>query len=99
MPFDGHLQKPLSAERSLTSEMELFHEALPVQDLCRYRQRRKNNNDNNNIRAVKEAQGYTVHLGGNIGRAALLCDVDDMKASDVAVLEQLISAAQHGIQA
>ena len=85
MPFDGHLQKAVERGAELTSEMELFMKLCP----CRIFAVTGSDGKTTTTTIISEllkAQGYTVHLGGNIGRP-LLCDVDDMKASDVAVLE------------
>lgn len=85
MPFDGHLQKAVERGAELTSEMELFMKLCPCKIFAVTGSDGKTTTTTI-ISELLKAQGYTVHLGGNIGRP-LLCDVDDMKASDVAVLE------------
>lgn len=85
MPFDGHLQKAVERGAELTSEMELFMKLCP----CRIFAVTGSDGKTTTTTIISEllkAQGYTVHLGGNIGRP-LLCDVDDMSENDVAVLE------------
>ena len=85
MPFDGHLQAAVSRGAELTSEMELFMKLCP----CRIFAVTGSDGKTTTTTIISEllkAQGYTVHLGGNIGRP-LLCDVDDMGKDDAAVLE------------
>lgn len=85
MPFDPHLAEFVSRGGELTSEMELFMKLCP----CRIIAVTGSDGKTTTTTIISEllkAQGYTVHLGGNIGRP-LLCDVDLMKASDFAVLE------------
>ena len=85
MPFDGHLQKAVERGAELTSEMELFMKLCP----CRIFAVTGSDGKTTTTTIISEllkAQGYTVHLGGNIGRP-LLCDVDNVNETDVAVLE------------
>ncbi len=85
MPFDLHLQEAVNRGAELTSEMELFMKLCP----CRIFAVTGSDGKTTTTTIISEllkAQGYTVHLGGNIGRP-LLCDVDGMSRSDFAVLE------------
>ena len=85
MPFDGHLQAAVNRGAELTSEMELFMKLCP----CRIFAVTGSDGKTTTTTIISEllkAQGYTVHLGGNIGRP-LLCDVDGMSSDDFAVLE------------
>ena len=85
MPFDGHLQAAVNRGAELTSEMELFMKLCP----CRIFAVTGSDGKTTTTTIISEllkAQGYTVHLGGNIGRP-LLCDVDGMSKDDFAVLE------------
>ena len=69
----------------ITSEMEAFFELCP----CRIIAVTGSDGKTTTTTLISEllkAEGYTVHLGGNIGRP-LLCDVPKMKPSDFAVLE------------
>ncbi len=85
MPFDGHLQAAVNRGAELTSEMELFMKLCP----CRIFAVTGSDGKTTTTTIISEllkARGYTVHLGGNIGRP-LLCDVDGMSSDDFAVLE------------
>ena len=85
MPFDEHLQAAVSRGAELTSEMELFMKLCP----CRIFAVTGSDGKTTTTTIISEllkAQGYTVHLGGNIGRP-LLCDVDNMGKDDAVVLE------------
>ncbi len=85
MPFDGHLRAAVDCGAELTSEMELFMKLCP----CRIFAVTGSDGKTTTTTIISEllkAQGYTVHLGGNIGRP-LLCDVDGMSRDDFAVLE------------
>lgn len=85
MPFDENLLEAKAKGAELTSEMELFMKLCP----CRIFAVTGSDGKTTTTTIISEllkAQGYTVHLGGNIGKP-LLCEVDDMKDSDVAVLE------------
>ncbi len=85
MPFDGHLQAAVNRGAELTSEMELFMKLCP----CRIFAVTGSDGKTTTTTIISELlkdQGYTVHLGGNIGRP-LLCDVDSMSRDDFAVLE------------
>ena len=85
MPFDPKLSDFVSRGGELTSEMELFFRLCP----CRIIAVTGSDGKTTTTTIISEllkAQGYTVHLGGNIGRP-LLCDVDSMSPEDFAVLE------------
>lgn len=85
MPFDEHLIAAANRGAEITSEMELFFRLCP----CRIIAVTGSDGKTTTTTIISEllkAQGYTVHLGGNIGRP-LLCDVDEISASDFAVLE------------
>lgn len=80
----------------ITSEMELFFALCP----CKIYAVTGSDGKTTTTTLVSEmlkAEGKTVHLGGNIGRA-LLPVIDDIKPTDVAVVElssfQLISMRQ-----
>ena len=85
MPFDEHLLAAVSRGAELTSEMELFMKLCPCQIFAVTGSDGKTTTTTI-ISELLKAQGYTVHLGGNIGRP-LLCDVDTMDKDDFAVLE------------
>lgn len=85
MPFDKHLTAAAERGAEVTSEMEVFFKLCP----CRIIAVTGSDGKTTTTTIISEllkAQGFTVHLGGNIGRP-LLCDVDKMSASDFAVLE------------
>ncbi|MDO4815364.1 MAG: UDP-N-acetylmuramoyl-L-alanine--D-glutamate ligase [Bacillota bacterium] len=85
MPFDPHLEAVKARGGIVTSEMEVFFSLCP----CRIISVTGSDGKTTTTTIISEllkAQGYTVHLGGNIGRP-LLCDVDNMTKDDFAVLE------------
>lgn len=85
MPFDEHLENVRKNGGIVTSEMEVFFELCP----CRIISVTGSDGKTTTTSIIAEllkAQGYNVHLGGNIGRP-LLCDVDSMSPDDFAVLE------------
>lgn len=85
MPFDPHLVAAREAGAVITSEMELFFRLCP----CRIVAVTGSDGKTTTTTVISEllkAQGYTVYLGGNIGKP-LLCDVDGMSSEDFAVLE------------
>ncbi len=85
MPFDPHLEAVRAHGGIVTSEMELFFALCP----CRIISVTGSDGKTTTTTIISEllkAQGYTVHLGGNIGRP-LLCEVDSMSVDDFAVLE------------
>ncbi len=70
---------------AVTSEMELFFRFCPCRTVAITGSDGKTTTSTVVSELLKE-QGYTVHLGGNIGRP-LLADVDSMRSEDFAVLE------------
>ena len=85
MPFDEHLIYAREHGACVTSEMELFFKLCP----CRIIAVTGSDGKTTTTTIISEllkAQGYTVHLGGNIGKP-LLCETDSMKPEDFAVLE------------
>lgn len=85
MPFDEHLEKVRQNGGIVTSEMEVFFALCPCKIISVTGSDGKTTTTSI-IAELLKAQGYTVHLGGNIGRP-LLCDVDSMAKDDFAVLE------------
>lgn len=85
MPFDEHLEAAVKRGAQLTSEMELFMSLCPCKIFAVTGSDGKTTTTTI-ISELLKAQGYTVHLGGNIG-TPLLCDVDGMKPDDMVVLE------------
>ena len=84
-PFVPELIAAKERGAVVTSEMEAFFELCP----CRIIAVTGSDGKTTTTTVISEllkAEGYTVHLGGNIGRP-LLCDVDTMKPTDIAVLE------------
>ena len=90
------LQAAKAAGSIVTSEMELFFRLCPCKIVAVTGSDGKTTTTTL-IAKILEAAGYTVHLGGNLGRA-LLPVVDAIAATDVAVVElssfQLISMRQ-----
>ena len=91
--FTPALQQALEAGAEVTSEMELFFELCP----CKIYAVTGSDGKTTSTTLIAEmlrAEGKTVHLGGNLGRA-LLPVVDTVRPGDVAVVElssfQLIS--------
>ena len=70
---------------ALTSEMEAFFDVCPCEIIAVTGSDGKTTTTTL-ISELLRAQGYTVHLGGNIG-TPLLCRADDMAPDDVAVVE------------
>jgi len=69
----------------ITSEMEVFFRVCPCRILAVTGSDGKTTTTTI-ISELLKAAGYTVHVGGNIGRP-LLCEADDMRPEDIAVLE------------
>lgn len=85
MPFDAHLEEVRAKGGLVTSEMEVFFSLCP----CRIIAITGSDGKTTTTTIISEllkAQGYTVHLGGNIGHP-LLCEVDEMCRDDFVVLE------------
>lgn len=85
MPFDEHLIAAAENGSEITSEMEVFFKLCPCRVIAVTGSDGKTTTTTI-ISELMKAQGFNVHLGGNIGRP-LLCDVDKMNADDFAVLE------------
>ena len=85
MPFEEHLERARQRGSIVTSEMEVFFQTCP----CRVIAVTGSDGKTTTTTIISEllkAAGFTVHLGGNIGKP-LLCETPQMKAEDVAVLE------------
>ena len=78
---------------AVTSEMEVFFDLCPCRIIAVTGSDGKTTTTTI-ISEILKAQGYTVHLGGNIGRP-LLPDIEQIQPEDIAVVElssfQLIS--------
>ncbi len=78
---------------AVTSEMEVFFDLCPCKTIAVTGSDGKTTTTTI-ISEMLKAQGYTVHLGGNIGRP-LLPDIENINPEDIAVVElssfQLIS--------
>ena len=85
MPFEKHLQEAASKGAFITSEMEVFMSLCPCRTIAVTGSDGKTTTSSI-IAELLSAAGYTVHLGGNIGRP-LLCDLPEFKPDDIAVLE------------
>ncbi len=85
MPFDPHLLAAAEKGSEITSEMEVFFSLCPCRTIAVTGSDGKTTTTTV-ISELLKAAGYTVHLGGNIGRP-LLCDVPKMRPDDFAVLE------------
>ena len=85
MPFDAHLVAAAEKGSEITSEMEVFFSLCPCRTIAVTGSDGKTTTTTV-ISELLKAAGYTVHLGGNIGRP-LLCDVPKMRPDDFAVLE------------
>lgn len=85
MPFDEHLLAASENGGVVTSEMEVFFKLCPCKIIAVTGSDGKTTTTTI-ISELLKAQGYTVHLGGNIGHP-LLCEVDSIKSEDFAVLE------------
>ena len=85
LPFEEHLEAAKARGSIVTSEMELFFSLCP----CRIIAVTGSDGKTTTTTIISEllkAQGYTVHLGGNIGKP-LLCELPNMKPDDMVVLE------------
>ena len=93
LPIVPQLRKAAQNGAILTSEMEAFCNLCPCRILAITGSDGKTTTSTITAELLR-AQGYTVHLGGNIGRP-LLPEICDVKPEDVAVVElssfQLIS--------
>ena len=85
LPFDEHLEAARARGSIVTSEMELFFSLCPCKIIAVTGSDGKTTTTTI-ISELLKAQGYTVHLGGNIGKP-LLCELPNMRAEDMVVLE------------
>ncbi len=85
MPFDPHLEAARAGGSIVTSEMELFFALCPCRTVAVTGSDGKTTTTTI-ISELLKAQGYTVHLGGNIGKP-LLCELPQIGTQDIAVLE------------
>ena len=85
MPFDEHLEAARRRGSTVTSEMEVFFSLCP----CRIFAVTGSDGKTTTTTIISEllkAAGYTVHLGGNIGKP-LLSELPQMRPEDLVVLE------------
>lgn len=80
-----HLETAKAAGAFVTSEMEAFFALCPCKIIAITGSDGKTTTSTL-ISELLKAEGYTVHLGGNIG-TPLLCNVPQMQEGDIAVLE------------
>ena len=85
MPFDPHLAEARRNGSEVTSEMEVFFKLCPCRTIAVTGSDGKTTTTTI-ISELLRHEGYTVHLGGNIGKP-LLCELPFMKEGDFAVLE------------
>jgi len=85
LPLNEKLVKAKKAGVEITSEMELFFRFCPCKTVAITGSDGKTTTSSI-IAELLRASGKTVHLGGNIGRP-LLCDIPQMKETDICVLE------------
>jgi len=85
MPFDEHLVSAAEKGSIITSEMEVFFSLCPCRTIAITGSDGKTTTSTIISELLKHA-GYKVHLGGNIGNP-LLCEVPNIKETDIAVLE------------
>ena len=79
------LKNAVRPDTVVTSEMEAFFEVCPCRTIAVTGSDGKTTTSTI-IAKLLQTEGYTVHLGGNIG-TPLLCEVPDFNPHDVAVLE------------
>lgn len=82
---DERLQKAIENGTVVTSEMELFFEFCPCKIIAVTGSDGKTTTTTL-IAKILEEEGYSVHLGGNIGKA-LLCELKNIHPLDIAVVE------------
>lgn len=88
------LKPGLGAHTVVTSEMEAFFSLCPCRTIAITGSDGKTTTSTL-IAKLLEAEGHTVHLGGNIGKP-LLCEIPSFNKEDFAVLE-LSSFQLHGM--
>ena len=79
------LKHVIRPDTVVTSEMEAFFEVCPCRIIAVTGSDGKTTTSTL-ISKLLQTEGYTVHLGGNIGKP-LLCETPDFRPEDVAVLE------------
>ena len=94
-PFQPALLQAKERGAEITSEMEVFIRLCPCKIFAITGSDGKTTTSTV-IAELLKAEGYTVHLGGNIGRP-LLTGVDEMQPEDMVVLE-LSSFQLHSMQ-
>lgn len=85
LPLNPYLQKAVRNGVEITSEMEVFFKLCPCKTVAITGSDGKTTTSTVISELLKTA-GKTVHLGGNIGHP-LLCDIPNMTADDICVLE------------
>lgn len=85
MPFDPHLEAARARGSQITSEMEMFLSLCPCKVIAVTGSDGKTTTTTI-ISELLKAEGYRVHVGGNIGHP-LLCETPEIRPEDVAVLE------------
>lgn len=85
MPFNPAIEKAVRNGAVLTSEMEVFFDICPCRKIGITGSDGKTTTTSIIAQLLKN-EGYTVHVGGNIGNP-LLCKADEMRPDDIAVLE------------
>ena len=85
LPFNPSLEEAKSRGAEITSEMEVFFRVCPCRTIAVTGSDGKTTTSSIIAELLKEA-GYTVHLGGNIGKP-LLCETPLFDKDDIAVLE------------
>lgn len=83
--LNKHLINASKKGSIITSEMEIFFEVCPCKIIGVTGSDGKTTTSTL-ISKILENDGYKVHLGGNIGKP-LLCDVPDIKETDICVVE------------
>ncbi len=94
LPTEKELQNAVQAGSKITSEMEVFMNLCPAKIIAVTGSDGKTTSSSI-IAELLRAEGYRVHLGGNIGKP-LLCELDDISEEDFVVLE-LSSFQLHSI--
>ena len=79
------LKRAVRSDTVVTSEMEAFFEVCPCRIIAVTGSDGKTTTSTL-IARLLQTEGYTVHLGGNIGKP-LLCETPSFRQEDVAVLE------------
>ena len=85
MPFEKHLAEAKEKGSVITTEVEVFMSLCPCRIIAVTGSDGKTTTSTIISELLRE-EGYTVHLGGNIGHP-LLCETPEIKCDDIAVLE------------